>query len=364
MVASTVAELSTWQHVAAIVLAAVVVSAAIRIVGDRLHARSSRPSDSLWRITIEELHPAVYRSVVLLSIVISGQFIQTGWLAFLVSSFALSGFVVQWTWTLARLGVRMFSSVQSGKRSADFAPVIRNLWKMVVFVIGFLILLSVWNVDITPLVASAGIIGIIVAVAAQGTFSNIFAGVALSFDQTYKVGDVLTLRSGERGTVTDISMRSTTLLTRDNVEITVPNTNLNEQRITNESTPRRRRRVRLPIGVAYSSDLQHVEEAIFEVAEDVEYVLEDPKPEVKYRAFGNSAVELEFMCHIRHPNLRGRTIDALIRGIHQQFHGEGITIPFPQRELSYLKEGARNDQYDLARAPNGAASARAESDDL
>ena len=356
MAASTIAELPTWQHVLVIVLAAVLIALIVRFVGSQLRERSDRPATSFWGIILEELHPAIYRSIVLVSLYVSAQLIQTAWIAFVISAIALTGFVFQWTWTASQLGVRTFNSYHSGKRAANFAPVIRNLWKMVVFVIGFLIVLSVWSVDITPLVASAGIIGIIVAVAAQGTFSNIFAGVALSFDQTYKVGDVLTLRSGDRGTVTDISMRSTTLLTRDNVAITVPNSNLNEQRITNESSPRRSRRIRVPVGVAYGSDLGQVEEILAEIGDDVEYVMEDPQPKIEYRSFGDSAIEFEYLCYIRNPNLRGRTVDAVIRRIHRRFKEEGITIPFPQREISYLEEEIEDHRVDVATAQGGFSS--------
>lgn len=334
---SVIPTLSWWNQIAIILIISVLIAISIKLGGVHYIRRNEeRDNNAVLQMLVEELHGALYRTVLFLGIYTSAQLLARAWVVFLISALALTALIFQWSWTLGKLGVRSLDVMKSGRRSANFAPVMRNIWKIAIFSIGFLIALSVWRVDITPLLASAGIIGIIVAVAAQGTISNVFAGIALSFDQTYKVGDVLTLRSGERGTVTDISLRSTTLLTRDNITITIPNSNLNEQRITNESAPRRPRRIRLPIGVAYTSDLEHVRDILFDVSDQVEYVLDDPKPEVKFRAFGNSAIELEYMCTIRNPNLRGRTIDALIREIHKRFDEEEVKIPFPQRELSFL----------------------------
>jgi small-conductance mechanosensitive channel len=254
---------------------------------------------------------------------------------------ALTVVAVIWAVTLTRLGRRVSKAATEGDAfDKEVVPIFQNVWTALVAGVAGFFVLSLWDVDVTPLLASAGIIGIIVGLAARDTIANFFGSIALYADGTYKVGDYIVLDSGERGRVEDISIRSTVIRTRDDMLVTVPNSVLNSARITNESTPRRERRVRIPLGVAYDADLDRVEEVLLDVAAAEDLIIDRPKPRVRYRDFGDSAVTLELLGWIGDPVLRGRVTHRLVKRIHAAFRDNGISIPFPQRELSFKSAAA------------------------
>jgi len=109
---------------------------------------------------------------------------------------------------------------------------------------------------------------------------------------------------------------------------------LNTATITNESEPQRERRVRIPVGVAYGTDLDHVEAVLLGVADDERLVLDDPSPRVRVRGFGDSAVDVELLCWVNEAVLRGRVSHRLFKAVYAAFTDEGIEIPFPQRVVT------------------------------
>ena len=194
----------------------------------------------------------------------------------------------------------------------------------------------VWGIDATAWVTSAGIIGIAVGFAARDTLANLISGVSIVADAPYKIGDYIVLDSGERGLVVSLGIRSTRLLTRDDVEISIPNAIIGTAKIINESGgPWVRHRVRLPIGVAYDSDVEKVIEVLNDIAARNDKVCEEPPPRVRIREFGNSSINLELLCWIRRPQERGQVIHFLALDVIKRFREEGIEIPFPQRDLHF-----------------------------
>ena len=213
-------------------------------------------------------------------------------------------------------------------------PLFRNLTKLLVFGLAVWLFISIWGVDATGILASAGIVGLAVGFAAQDTLANVFSGIFIIADSPYKVGDFVVLDSAERGQVSHIGLRSTRLLTRDDIEISIPNAVMGQAKITNESGgPHLRRRLRIPVGVAYDSDLEAVRKVVLSCVAGVSLIAPDPNPRVRYRRFGESSVDLELLCWIPNPELKGQAVDALVVAIHEAFRKEGIQIPFPQRDL-------------------------------
>ena len=128
-------------------------------------------------------------------------------------------------------------------------------------------LLQVWNIDPTAWLASAGIVGIAVGFAARDTLANLFAGFFIIADAPYKVGDYIVFDTGERGEVTKVGIRSTRILTRDDVEVIMPNSAMANNKVVNESGGRWERfRIRIKVGVAYGSDVDDVCELLEAVA--------------------------------------------------------------------------------------------------
>ena len=197
-------------------------------------------------------------------------------------------------------------------------------------------LMLVWGIDGTAWLASAGVVGIAVGFAARDTLANLISGVSIVADAPYKMGDFIVLDSGERGVVTGLGMRSTRLLTRDDVEISIPNAVMGNARIINESGGREvQNRLRVPVGVAYGTDTAKVVTLLEEVAHDNDLVLSIPAPRVRMRAFGQSSLDFELLGWIANPEQRGLAIHELLMAIDQSFRREGISIPFPQRDVHF-----------------------------
>ncbi len=170
--------------------------------------------------------------------------------------------------------------------------------------------------------------------AAQDTLSNLFAGVAILADRPYKIGDFIVLDSGERGQVTHIGLRSTRLLTRDDVEVSIPNGVMGHAKIVNQAGgPPRRFRVRVAVGVAYGSDIDKVMEILNGIAADHPKVYSTPEPRVRFRRFGESSLDFELLCWIERPVDQGLLSHELHCEIYKRFLTECVQIPFPQRDL-------------------------------
>ena len=131
-----------------------------------------------------------------------------------------------------------------------------------------------------------------------------------------------------------VGIRSTTLLTRDEVLVTVPNAMLNAGKVINQSAPGRRKRIKVPVAVAYGSDPDEVEPIVLAVAAAEELVLERPEPRMRLRRLGESALEYELLCWVPSPNREGKARHRLNRGIYADLRGAGVEIPYPKRDVT------------------------------
>jgi small-conductance mechanosensitive channel len=203
-------------------------------------------------------------------------------------------------------------STQSQIVQSGMLTLLHNIMKVVLFALAGYFFFLAWDIDVTAWLASAGIVGLALSFAAKDTLSNLFAGVSIVMDAPYKTGDFIILDSGERGVVTEIGLRSTRILTRDDVEITIPNG---------------------IIGVAYGSDVDHVIETLEQVAADNAAILAIPAPRVRFRLFGDSSLNFELLGWIADPADRGRVQHELNCAVYKALAANKIEIPFPQRDL-------------------------------
>jgi small-conductance mechanosensitive channel len=211
---------------------------------------------------------------------------------------------------------------------------IHNVMKVMLVALAIYFIFLAWKIDVTAWLASAGIVGLALSFAAKDTLSNLFAGVSIIMDAPYKTGDYIILDSGERGVVTEIGLRSTRILTRDDIEITVPNGVIGNSTITNEAGgPSSQHRIRVAVGTAYGSDVDHVLQMLEKVAAHNPDILSEPASRARFRRFGESSLEFELMGWIGNPADRGRVQHELNCGIYKAFIEERIEIPFPQRDL-------------------------------
>ena len=222
--------------------------------------------------------------------------------------------------------------------SQQTMPLFRNVNNVLLVGVAAYLLLVVWDLDVTAWLASAGILGIAVGLGARDTVANFFAGVLILADAPYRVGDFIVLDTGERGQVTHIGLRSTRLLTRDDVEVTIPNGIMGNIKVINETGgPHAKHRIRIRVACAYGSDIDRVREVLLEVAEGHDGVCRDPEPRVRFRTFGPSGLDLELLAWVDEPVLRGRVTDALNTEVYRRFADERIEIPYSKQDL-YVKE--------------------------
>ena len=302
----------------------------------RIAQRSSNDFDDSL---VDLFHRPVFLSFVLLGLALAtfrlglpdaAEFLTVGLLktiAIFVWFSALSGLNNLLVTTLRRC--RRSKLEQSG-----MLPVLHNAMKVVMAAMAIYFLFLAWDIDVTAWLASAGIVGLALSFAAKDTLSNLFAGVSIVVDAPYKTGDYIILDSGERGVVTDIGLRSTRILTRDDIEITIPNGIIGNSTIVNEAGgPPSQHRIRTAVGVAYGSDIDHVIDTLQEVAEFNEDILEKPAPRVRFRKFGDSSLDFELLGWIANPADRGRVTHELNCAVYKAFGTHDIEIPFPQRDL-------------------------------
>ncbi|MBM9603703.1 mechanosensitive ion channel family protein [Desulfopila inferna] len=212
-----------------------------------------------------------------------------------------------------------------------------NAAKIFIFGVGIYAAFVIWKIDMTAWLASAGIAGIAIGFAAKDTLSNLFSGVFILADAPYKVGDYIVLDRGDRGKVMNIGLRSTRILTRDDVEITIPNSIIGNSTIINQSGGRHTKlRLRLKIGVAYGSDIDLVRSILMEIAQKERLVCKSPEARVRFRTFGASSLDFELLAWVDNPELRGQAMDKLNEAIYKKFTEMNIEIPYAKQDL-YIK---------------------------
>jgi small-conductance mechanosensitive channel len=249
-----------------------------------------------------------------------------------------------WAVTAMRIGHAILDAVS---RSVDrlhwLQPKTLPLFDMLlkVAVVGGMLYFAciAWRVPLTSWLTSAGIVGIAVGFAARDTLANLFSGVFIIADAPYKVGDFVVLDNQLRGIVSEIGIRSTRLLTRDDIEVTVPNAVIGNAQIVNETGgPHAKMRVRIQVAVAYGSDVDQVEHVLLGCVEGVDHVAPDPAPRVRFRSFGASGLDFELLAWIDEPVYRGRVIHALNSKVYKHLGTADIEIPYSKLDV-HLKGG-------------------------
>ena len=289
---------------------------------------------------LEIFHRPIFVSIMLFGLALAAERLN---LSQKISFVTLSGLktvaIFLWTAAFAQLVKLMIAVVSRDDRRFHLIhertlPLFSNLFMILVVALAVYFMLLAWNINVTAWMASAGILGLAISFAAKDTLANLFAGVFILADAPYKLGDFIVLDSGERGEVTHIGIRSTRLLTRDDVEITVPNSIMGNVKITNETGgPHEKYRIRIKVGVAYGSDIDKVHAVLMDAAKSHPEVCKIPAPRVRFRAFGESSLDHELLCWVEKPVLRGRVAHALNSAVYKRFLKEGIEIPFPQRDV-------------------------------
>lgn len=326
-----------------VIIAGLIVARIVNTIFSKVMMRlASRTRSQLDDHILLITRPALFYTILIMAFSLVTNLLTSGETEVFIYSLLKTLVVFIWSSFLIRMARALLRSISSHPDhfsvvTSQTRPLFENI--AIMFIVGGAVyfLFSAWNIDMTAWLASAGIVGIAVGFAAKDTLANLFSGVFILADAPYKIGDFVVLDSGERGEVTHIGIRSTRLLTRDDVEVTIPNSIMGNTKIINESGgPHTKYRIRLQVGVAYGSDIDKVREILMEVASQDPNICEDPEPRVRFRQFGASSLDFELLGWIDEPVLRGRVLDAMNCAVYKRFQEENIEIPYSKQDV-YIK---------------------------
>ena len=235
-----------------------------------------------------------------------------------------------------------------GKSDTQYGPLLEILGSLLIIVFGVTNFLSTYHVDFGVLIAGVGVVGLVIALAAQDTLSNFFSGILLLLDQGFKTGDMIKF-SDTYCIIREVGLRSTKIYDIINhVIIIIPNNALANQDIVNLTKPDRYYRLRILVGVSYDSDARKVEEALIDVAKankDVEQ--DDPTrlPLVRFQEFADSSLNFALVVWIKNV-IKIRQINSdLHHEVFTKLGEKGIVIAFPQRDVHLYKSSKPSEKY-------------------
>ncbi|MGA9754733.1 MAG: mechanosensitive ion channel domain-containing protein [Desulfobaccales bacterium] len=195
------------------------------------------------------------------------------------------------------------------------------------------IVLHYLGLDLTVFALFGGALGLGLGFGLQKIFANLVSGFILLGDKSIKPGDVIQLKD-TYGWINFLGSRYVSVVTRDGIEHLIPNENLITEEVINWSYSQNLVRLRVPVGVAYGSDLEKARELMLAAATDTHRVLKDPKPAYLITGLGDNAVNLEVRVWINDPQNGIASVKSdLFRGILQRFQEHGIEMPYPQRDV-------------------------------
>ncbi len=208
-----------------------------------------------------------------------------------------------------------------------------KLSKVALIATAILVGLRIVGLDLTGFTIFTGAVGVGIGFGLQKIVSNLISGIILLLDKSIKPGDVITV--GETyGWVNSLGARYTSLITQDGKEFLIPNEDLITQRVENWSFSNSTVRLKIPVGIAYSSDVRKAMALCEEAARQTTRIIQTPPPICLLAAFGNSSVDLELRAWINDPvnGVKNVKSEILLR-IWDAFHEQGIDIPYPQRDI-------------------------------
>jgi len=208
---------------------------------------------------------------------------------------------------------------------------VRNL----IIIFGVLIAISQLGISLGPLLAGLGIMGFIIGFALQDTLSNFASGLMILMYRPFDVGDVVEA-GGVSGKVSHMSLVNTTFMTFDNQRLVVPNNMIWSSVITNV-TAQRTRRVDLTIGISYDDDIEKAEKILREIIDEHEAVLDYPEPNVRLHELGDSSVNFIVRPWVKTGDYWDTYWD-LTKAIKLRLDKEGISIPYPQRDVHVIEQ--------------------------
>ena len=268
----------------------------------------------------------------------------------LLQIFLLVGLLILVFWISSRTKRFLFNRflVHSGlDRSLQYA--ISQIASNVVLIVGIFVVLQNTGIHLEALTVFAGAVGVGIGFGLQNITSNFISGLVILAERPITIGDRVEV-GGVTGQVQKIRARSTVLVTSDNITTIIPNQKFIDSPVTNWTYGDPKVRFRIPVGVAYGSDVEKVRATLIEAAAEDPHTLDDPAPSVFFVEFGSSSLNFELVAWSDEMSHRPRRYQSDLNfAIDKKFREAGIEIPFPQRDLN-IRSGILN-VASLARSP-------------
>ena len=219
------------------------------------------------------------------------------------------------------------AKVHSGNRYT-----ITTLINYTIIGIGFFIVVNMLGVDWVQLQWMFAALSVGIGFGLQEIVANFISGIILLFERPIRVGDYVSIGENE-GTVSRIRIRATTIMTRDRKELLVPNKEFITGQLLNWSLSDPVARLKIPVGVAYGSDIPLARQLMLEAARENELVMTEPEPRVLFLNFGDNTLDLQLRCFIGNVDYRRAVTSEINEAINNKFIEAGISIAFPQRDV-------------------------------
>jgi len=240
--------------------------------------------------------------------------------------------------SLARVW-KKFSERTESNVDDTIGQLVQEVLRIVLVFIIIIMILNIWGIEIAPFLAGLGIAGLAVALALQPTLSNIFSGVALILDGTFKVGDIIQLADGKMGEVYKIGLRTTRIKSFDNDMIIIPNSEIANSTLQNFLQPDPRIRVNVEFGVEYGVDPEYIKKIVIKEIGKIDFIDKSEEIRVLFIEMADSALNFKAMFWVDNIDKKWPAHQEAITRIYRKLYEEKIGIPFPQRTVWTRDEG-------------------------
>jgi small-conductance mechanosensitive channel len=250
-----------------------------------------------------------------------------------VGSLLVGASIVLFSVLLANIlafSTRRFLRIRGAELGAQFA--FAKMVRYSIITLGLIIGTNTMGLRLDALLAASAVLAVGIGFGLQNIAQNFVSGLILLVERPVRHGDFIRV-GNNYGTVDDIGLRATHIITRDQVTMIIPNSALVTAEVVNHSRPTTNLRIRVDVGVAYGTDTAKVKRVLLEVARSEAAVLDEPAAEVRLEAFADSAMTFSLLCWIEHAKEDLRVSSALRFAIEAAFRKESIEIPYPQREI-------------------------------
>ena len=212
-------------------------------------------------------------------------------------------------------------------------PLFENTALITLYTVGLYLVFSLWNVDMTGLLAGAGIGAMAVGMAAKDTLSDIIAGILILTDAPYRVGDVVYVKGNLKGKVSQIGLRNTRLVTKNNIEVIVPNTIMGTSQIVNESSSKEFGiRIQLDVSTAFGEDVEKIKALLIDSAKKAKKVAQNQEIKSMMIGFEQYMLTFRLQCWIGNPEDKGSAKGELMELMYLNFYDAGIDIALTREQ--------------------------------